>query len=377
VVHGPECQCHGRLDPKTGEIRSSSRSRCRSRPTASTSTPRLPVVVLFGHHKTRPSTRARWQLRNTRAESASRPRRLALASDDIVYYADFPRLPGPARPVDRAGQGMAVRRADRSRNPTASPSQRVHLLQRSQRPKPNTIVRFRPATEKFQPGRFQAAANRTEHGCHARRTCRDGNSLVDQVGIVEFEVTIVPKAGPNPAANFAGLLCKQAATTKHQTGASAAPPAHTPKPIELDRAVVQFTTLLPIAHATTSVFFPSCVSVVVPGRGSRAVPFATSLNLARPTRFELGDLCRDDSRHPRRVICWCACETEQFRRATPDACCGASTVSAQVTSSNLVGRARFQRCSEWYRARAAAPEPPRNTRREENRTVCRMAIGSA
>jgi hypothetical protein len=48
------------------------------------------------------------------------------------------------------------------------------------------------------------------------------------------------------------------------------------------------------------------------------------------------------------------------------------TPKAEVTSSNLVGRASFQRLSEWYYVRVPTAEALRKQETRRNRTHCRM-----
>jgi hypothetical protein len=49
---------------------------------------------------------------------------------------------------------------------------------------------------------------------------------------------------------------------------------------------------------------------------------------------------------------------------------------AEVTSSNLVGRARFQSLTEWYPARSLVAEAPRKQRQGGNWTFCRIPVGT-
>jgi virginiamycin B lyase len=179
----------GRLDPKTGEIKIIKSLTPNSRPYGlHVNSKGVPVVVLFGTNKIAtidPSTLAvkEFPLPNP----ASRPRRLALASDDIVYYADYSR--GFLGRLD-----LSTGQVKEWQSPSGPQSQpygiaftKGAIYYNEANAKPNTIVRFDPATEKFQswpiPGGGDIVRNMD--------VTRDGhvvtaNSLVDQVGIVEL-----------------------------------------------------------------------------------------------------------------------------------------------------------------------------------------------
>jgi len=179
----------GRLDPKTGEIKIIKSLTPNSRPYGLHITSKgVPVVVLFGTNKVAtidPATLAikEYPLPNP----ASRPRRLALASDDIVYYADFSR--GFLGRLDlKTGE---VKEWQSPSGPHSQPYgiafTKGAVWYNESNAKPNTIVRFDPATEKFQtwpiPGGGDIVRNVD--------VTRDGNvvtanSLVNQVGIVEL-----------------------------------------------------------------------------------------------------------------------------------------------------------------------------------------------
>jgi virginiamycin B lyase len=117
----------------------------------------------------------------------SRPRRLALASDDIVYYADYSR--GFLGRLDlRTGQ---VKEWQSPSGPQSQPYgiafTKGAVYYNESNAKPNTMVRFDPATEKFQtwviPGGGDIVRNVD--------VTRDGNvvtanSLVNEVGLLEL-----------------------------------------------------------------------------------------------------------------------------------------------------------------------------------------------
>jgi virginiamycin B lyase len=180
----------GRLDPKNGEIKIIKSLTPNSRPYGlHINSKGVPIVVLFGTNKVAtidPATLAvkEYALPNP----ASRPRRLALASDDIVYYADYAR--GFLGRLDlRTG---AVKEWPSPSGPQSQPYgiafTKGAVWYNESNAKPNTIVRFDPATEKFQswviPGGGDIVRNVD--------VTRDGNvvtanSLVNQVGIVEVQ----------------------------------------------------------------------------------------------------------------------------------------------------------------------------------------------
>jgi virginiamycin B lyase len=149
----------------------------------------VPVVVLFGTNKIAtvdPQTMAIKEY--TLPNAASRPRRLALTSDELVWYTDFPR--GVLGRLDLANGD--VKEWPSPGGPKSEPygiSVAKDVLWYSESgTKPNTIVRFDPKTEKFQtwtiPGGGDIVRNMD--------VTRDGNpllanSLVNQVGIVEVK----------------------------------------------------------------------------------------------------------------------------------------------------------------------------------------------
>jgi virginiamycin B lyase len=123
----------------------------------------------------------------TLPNETSRPRRLALASDDIVYYADYSR--GFLGRLDlRTGQ---VKEWQSPSGPQSQPYgiafTKGAVYYNESNAKPNTMVRFDPATEKFQtwviPGGGDIVRNVD--------VTRDGNvvtanSLVNEVGLLEL-----------------------------------------------------------------------------------------------------------------------------------------------------------------------------------------------
>ena len=142
----------GRLNPKTGDIKLVTMPTPRSLPygVAFDSSDR-PFVVLFGTNKVAsldPSTMAVKEYPLPHAES--RPRRIAISSDDMIWYADYSRgslgrlnaktgevkeWPSPSGPNSQP-YGIAVSNGAVWYNESG--------------PRPNTLVRFDPGSEKFQ-----------------------------------------------------------------------------------------------------------------------------------------------------------------------------------------------------------------------------------
>ena len=179
----------GRLDPKSGEIKIIKSPTPNSRPYGlQINSKGVPVVVLFGTNKVATIDPATLAVKEyTLPNAASRPRRLALASDDIVYYADFSR--GFLGRLDlRNGE---VKEWQSPSGPQSQPYgiafSKGAVYYNESNAKPNTMVRFDPATEKFQtwviPGGGDIVRNVD--------VTRDGNvvtanSLVNQIGVLEL-----------------------------------------------------------------------------------------------------------------------------------------------------------------------------------------------
>jgi virginiamycin B lyase len=179
----------GRLDPKTGDIKIIKSLTPNSRPYGlQISSKGVPVVALFGTNKIAtidPDSLAVKEY--TLPDRGARPRRLALANDDTVYYADFAR--GYLGRLDlRSG---AVKEWQSPSGPQSQPYgiafTKGAVYYNESNAKPNTMVRFDPATEKFQtwviPGGGDIVRNVD--------VTRDGNvvtanSLVNQIGLLEL-----------------------------------------------------------------------------------------------------------------------------------------------------------------------------------------------
>jgi len=175
----------GRIDPRSGEIRLVGSPTPGSRPYGIKINSRgVPVFVEFGSNKIATIDPASMTIKEyTLPEAAARPRRLVLTADDVVWYTDFARgylgrldlgtgahkeWPSPSGPQSRP-YGMAFAKGA--------------IWYSESFARPNTIVRFDPATEKFQSWAIPAGGDIVRN----MDVTRDGNpvtahSLVNQIG---------------------------------------------------------------------------------------------------------------------------------------------------------------------------------------------------
>ena len=146
-------------------------------------------VVLFGTNKIAsldPTTMAvrEYPLPN----AAARPRRIAITSDDMVWYSDFARgYLGRLNPATGEVKEWA--------SPSGAQSQPYGIVfakgaiwYNESFAKPNTIVRFDPKTEKFQSWAIPGGGDIVRK----MDVTPDGNpvtanSLTNQVGLVEIK----------------------------------------------------------------------------------------------------------------------------------------------------------------------------------------------
>jgi len=136
-------------------------AHANSRPYGPTSTPRaFQSSCCSAPIRSRPSTRARWQLRNTAAESGFASTRWRSQRRHRLY-ADYSRgFLGPARPVTGRSRNGS-RRADRQSQPYGIASQRVRST--TTKPTPSrTRSSLRPGNGKIQTWPFQARRHRTD-----------------------------------------------------------------------------------------------------------------------------------------------------------------------------------------------------------------------
>jgi len=179
----------GRLDPKTGDIKIIKSPTPNSRPYGlHVNSKGVPVVVLFGTNKIATIDPATLAVKEyTLPDPGARPRRLALANDDTVYYADFAR--GFLGRLDlRTG---AVKEWQSPSGPQSQPYgiafTKGAVYYNESFAKPNTIVRFDPATEKFQTWPIPGGGDIVRNvDVTADGNVVTANSLVNQVGIVEL-----------------------------------------------------------------------------------------------------------------------------------------------------------------------------------------------
>ena len=180
----------GRVDPRSGEVKLLTPPTAKARPYGlMINSKGIPWFVEFGAAKIAsidPQTLAIKEI--TLPNAGARPRRLAFQGDDIIWYVDFPR--GMLGRLDtRTG---AVKEWPSPSGPKSEPYGIVFtkgaLWYNESGAKPNTIVRFDPATERFQswaiPGGGDIVRNMAVNP--------DGNpvtahSLANQVGLVEIQ----------------------------------------------------------------------------------------------------------------------------------------------------------------------------------------------
>jgi virginiamycin B lyase len=180
----------GRLDPTTGEIKLVTPPTANARPYGiAVNSKNVVYFVEFGAPKIATIDAKTMAIREfPLPDPAARPRRLAIGPDDTIWYSDFARgylgrldpatgqvteWPSPSGPLSRP-YGMVFTKGA--------------VWYSESGPKPNTIVRFDPATAKFQtwaiPGGGDIVRNmdvdRAGNPVMA-------NSLVNKVGVIEVK----------------------------------------------------------------------------------------------------------------------------------------------------------------------------------------------
>ena len=180
----------GRLDPATGAIKLVTSPTPKSRPYGiQINAKGVPVFVEFGTNKIAtidPDTMAIKEY--TLPDAAARPRRLAIGPDGAVWYADFAR--GYIGKLDLA-TGAAKDWPSPS-GPKSEPYGMVFtkgaVWYNESNAKPNTIVRFDPATEKFQSWAIPGGGDIVRNMVVAPSgNPIMANSLVNQVGMVDIK----------------------------------------------------------------------------------------------------------------------------------------------------------------------------------------------
>jgi len=180
----------GRLDPKSGEIKLVTSPTPKSRPYGmAVNSKNVVHFVEFGANKIATIDSKTMAITETALpDPGARPRRIAISPDDMIWYTDFARgFLGRLNP--------ATGKVTEWQSPSGPKSEPYGLVfakgalwYNESFAKPNTIVRFDPATEKFQswaiPGGGDIVRNMS--------VTPDGNpvtanSLVNQVGLVEVK----------------------------------------------------------------------------------------------------------------------------------------------------------------------------------------------
>jgi virginiamycin B lyase len=177
----------GRLDPKTGEIKLLTPPTANARPYGIVVNSKNTVFfVEFGAPKVASIDPKTLQIHEyPLPDPAARPRRLAIGPDDIVWYSDFARgYLGRLDPATGAVKEWLSPSGPKSQ-PYGMVFTRGAVWYSESAAKPNTIVRFDPASEKFQtwaiPGGGDIVRNMdvTPSGEPVM-----ANSLVNKVGLV-------------------------------------------------------------------------------------------------------------------------------------------------------------------------------------------------
>jgi virginiamycin B lyase len=180
----------GRVDPATGEIRIVTPPTPGARPYGlAVNAKNVVYFVEFGTNKIATIDSKTMEIREfPLPDAGARPRRLAIGPDDAIWYSDFAR--GYLGRLDPAtGQ---VKEWLSPSGPKSQPYGIVFtkgaVWYNESGAKPNTIVRFDPATEKFQtwaiPGGGDIVRNMD---VDLAGNPVMANSLVNQVGIVEIK----------------------------------------------------------------------------------------------------------------------------------------------------------------------------------------------
>ena len=180
----------GRLDPATGAIKLVTPPTPKARPYGlKINAEGVPVVVEFGTNKVAtvdPKTMAIKEYTLPRA--AARPRRLAIGPDGMVWYVDF--AGGQLGRLD-----LATGEVKEWPSPSGAKSEpygivftKGALWYSESAAKPNTIVRFDPASEKFQSWAIPGGGDIVRN----MEVTPDGNpviadSLTNQIGLVDIK----------------------------------------------------------------------------------------------------------------------------------------------------------------------------------------------
>ena len=180
----------GRLDPKSGAIKLATMPGAKSRPYGmAINSKNVVFVVEFGANRIASISGPDLAIKEyTLPDAAARPRRLAIGPDDAIWYSDFSR--GYLGRLDIATGAVKewLSPSGTKSEPYGIVFTKGALWYTESAAKPNTIVRFDPATEKFQswaiPGGGDIVRNMD--------VTPDGNpvlanSLTNEVGLVEIK----------------------------------------------------------------------------------------------------------------------------------------------------------------------------------------------
>src|SRR5437870_215920 len=178
----------GRLDPKTGDIKLMTPPTPKSRPygMAIDSTGKV-FIVLFGTNKVASIDDSMKVTEWTLPNAGARPRRLAIDSNDIIWYSDYARgYLGRLDPKTGDVKEWKSPAGEKS-EPYGIVWTKGALWYNESGAKPNTIVRFDPKTEKFQSWVIPGGG----HIVRNTDVTKDGdfvlaNSLVNTVSLVKI-----------------------------------------------------------------------------------------------------------------------------------------------------------------------------------------------
>ncbi len=180
----------GRLDPKNGEVKLVSSPTPKSNPYGLVITSKgKPYFCEFGSNKLAsidPLTMAIREYALPHAES--RPRRIAITPDDIIWYTDYTRgYLGRFDPATGAFKEYASPGGPQSQ-PYGIAFAKGAVWYSESGMRPNTLVRFDPASEKFQTWIIPSGGGVVRN----MMTNHDGNlviaeSGVDRVALVEIK----------------------------------------------------------------------------------------------------------------------------------------------------------------------------------------------
>jgi virginiamycin B lyase len=179
----------GRLNPKSGEIRLVKSPTARSNPYGMVVSSRdVPWYCEFGANKLAsidPETMAIHEYSLPNADS--RPRRIAIAPDDVIWYSDYAR--GYLGRFDtKSGE---VKEFASPGGPNSQPYGIVYLKRAvwysESGVRPNTLVRFDPATERFQTWAIPSGGGVVRN----MMVTRDGNIAMAESGVNRIALAVV------------------------------------------------------------------------------------------------------------------------------------------------------------------------------------------